>query len=54
MSGRSMGIKGSSAVWRVDSGELLLRGHFSVGALEDFRQNASPHLLRLLNAIDVQ
>jgi hypothetical protein len=40
--------------FRCLAGELLLHSHFSVGALEDFRQNASPHLLRLLNAIDVQ
>src|SRR5437773_7151448 len=47
------GIKASSSVWREDSNELLLHGHFIVGALEDFSQNASPHLLWLLDAIDV-
>ena len=48
------GIKASSSFWREDSNELLLHGHLIVGALEDFSQNASPHLLRLLEAIDVQ
>ena len=47
------GIKASSSVWREDSNELVLHGHFIVGALEDFSQNASPHLFWLLDAIDV-
>src|SRR5438034_3460746 len=34
------GIKASSSVWREDSNELVLHGHFIVGALEDFSQNA--------------
>src|SRR5260370_37598571 len=47
------GVKASFSVWREDSNELLLHGHFIVGALEDFSQNASPHLLWLLDSIDV-
>src|SRR5437588_13062870 len=48
------GIKARSAVWRENANQLLLRGHFIVGVLENLRQNASPHLLRLLEAVNVQ
>src|SRR5437016_4530588 len=48
------GIKASSSVWREDLNELLLHGHFIVGALEDFSQDASPHLLWLFDAVNVQ
>src|SRR6266446_9310146 len=41
------GIKANSSIWFADSNQLLLHRHFIVGALEDFRQDASPHLLWL-------
>src|ERR1700757_1674339 len=47
-------IQGDTGILRKLSGELLFRGYFTIGLLENLGQNAAAHLLWLLDAVNVQ
>jgi hypothetical protein len=48
------GTKPGFSILQEDSNQLLLHRHFIVGALEDFRQDASPHLFWLFDTVNAQ